>query len=103
MSGLLGILHVARSAIMAQQTAVRVASQNISNAETEGYTRTRAELVTVPAIMTPAGQLGSGVRVDNVTRLRDPLLDANFRRDSGRSASADLRFELLEQVQLVLG
>ena len=103
MSGLFGILHVARSAIIAQQTAVRVASQNISNAETDGYTRTRAEMVTAPSIMTPYGQLGSGVRIDNVSRLRDPLLDANFRRDSGRAASSDLRFQLLDQVQQVLG
>ena len=103
MAGLFGILHVARSGIMAQQTAVRVSSQNISNAESPGYTRERADLVTAPSIMTPAGQLGSGVRVDNVSRMRDPLLDANYRRDAGRAASADLRFQLLDQVQTVLG
>ena len=103
MSGLFGILHVARSAVMAQQTAVRVASQNISNAETDGYTRQRAEMVTAPSIMTRVGQLGSGVRVDNVIRLRDPLLDANYRRDSGRASSTDLRFQLMDQVQEVLG
>ncbi|MBW3627771.1 MAG: flagellar hook-associated protein FlgK [Gemmatimonadetes bacterium] len=103
MSGLFGILHVARTGIMAQQTAVRVASQNISNAETEGYTRQRAALATRPNIMTPVGQLGSGVRVDNVSRLRDPLLDSNFRRDSGRAAGSQLRFQMLDQVQQVLG
>jgi flagellar hook-associated protein 1 FlgK len=59
--------------------------------------------VTAPSIYTPVGQLGSGVRVDNVTRLRDPLLDANYRRDSGRASSSELRFELLDQVQQVLG
>lgn len=102
MSGLFGILHVARTAILAQQTAVRVTSQNIANAETEGYTRQRADLVATPTIMTPMGALGTGVRVRDVTRLRDPLLDANYRRDSGRAAGADLQGQLLGQIEAVL-
>lgn len=103
MSGLLGTLQIARSGVVAQQTAVRVASQNITNAETEGYTRQRAQLVTARPTITPLGSMGAGVRVADVTRLRDSLLDANFRRDSGRAASSQFREEVLGQVQLILG
>lgn len=96
-------LSSARSALQAHQAAVRVASENISNAQTEGYSRKRVDLVALAPYRTPEGLIGSGVGVQNITRIRDAFLDASFRRDAGKSAGSQVRQELLQQVQEVLG
>ena len=84
------ILSIARTAISAHQTAVQVVSQNIANAETEGYSRQRAELVPTTPQVFGYGSVGTGVQVQNVIRLRDTMLDANYRREAA-SASRSTR------------
>lgn len=97
------ILNIARSAIAAQQAAVQVVSQNISNSQTEGYSRQRANLDAGAPARTPVGMLGSGVVVRDVTRARDALLDTTYRRETGNAADFGLRRELLGQVEEIFG
>lgn len=103
MSTLNSILNIAKSAIFTQQTAVRVTSQNISNAQTDGYTRQRVTFVASQPDLTPIGQLGTGVQVYDVTRIRSELLDSNYRRDIAKAEGFELRQDLLGQVEQVLG
>lgn len=103
MSTLGSILNIARSAITANQTAVRIASQNIANAQTEGYSRQSVRLVDARPDATPLGRLGTGVRIYDISRVRDTLLDTSYRREAGRSAGFDLRHELLGRVEDILG
>lgn len=103
MASLSGILSTGRSALMAHQTAVAVTSQNISNAETEGYSRQRVSLTPNEPLRTPSGMLGTGVKIDNITRARDSLLDATYRRENGKSASFSLQSSVLSQVEDVFG
>lgn len=97
------ILSVARSALLAQQTAVQVASQNLSNAATEGYSRQRAALAPGDAVRATGGLLGTGVRVRDVERARDALLDVAVRREGGNAAGAGMRRDLLGEVEGVFG
>lgn len=97
------IFNTARNALLAHQTAVQVTSQNISNAHTEGYSRQRAHLAAATPARTAAGLLGAGVVVQDVTRTRDALLDATFRREAANSSHFGLRRELLGQVEEVFG
>ena len=97
------ILSVARSAIAAQQTAVQVASNNIANANTEGYTRQRVVLRPGTAVNTALGPAATGVHVASYERMRDPLLDVSFRRDEGKSAASSMRRDLLRQIEGVFG
>ena len=97
------ILSIARSAIHAHQTAIQVASNNVANAETPGYTRQRAELVPSYPVRTPIAVLGSGVRVADVGQIRDTLLDASFRRESTQAAGHGLHRDLLGQLEGVFG
>jgi flagellar hook-associated protein 1 len=103
MSTIGGILNIARSAIHAHQTAVRIASQNISNAQTEGYSRQRVSMVDSDPDITPLGRMGTGVRIYDISRVRDTLLDNSYRRESGKSASFETRHELLGRVEEILG
>ena len=79
MSTLFGILGTARSGLYASQLALQTTSNNVSNAGTPGYSRQRVDQVeSLPEIL-PVGQLGTGVRVDSITRLRDLFADTQFR------------------------
>jgi flagellar hook-associated protein 1 FlgK len=77
MSSLGSILNIARNAIATNQTAVRVASNNLANAGTEGYSRQVTRTVETRPDQTPLGRLGTGVRVYDVARVRDTLLDTS--------------------------
>lgn len=102
-SSITGILNVARSAIFANQTGVRVASQNIANAQSEGYSRRTIHFVEARPDVTPAGRLGTGVRVSGVVRVRDELLDATFRQESARASGFQLRQDVLGRIEEIFG
>lgn len=99
MSSMGSILNIARLAINAHQTAIQVASHNIANAETPGYSRQRAVLVENVPERTPIGLLGTGVLTHRVEQMRDGLLDAGFRRESSQAAGFGLRGDLLGQLE----
>ena len=101
-SSLGSILNVARSAIFANQTGVRITSQNIANAQSEGYTRRAISFVESQPDVTPQGRLGTGVSVQQIKRVRDDLLDATFRRETGKAAGFELRQDVLQN-QLAQG
>lgn len=97
------ILSIARTAIAAQQTAVQVVSQNVANAETEGYSRQRAELVPATPQVFGYGSVGTGVQVKNIVRLRDTLLDTNYRQEAASAEGFGLRRDVLTQVEGIFG
>jgi flagellar hook-associated protein 1 FlgK len=97
-----GIFSVVRSAIAANQAAMQVTSQNIANAETEGYSRQRAEFTPREPLVMPYGSLGMGVDITNVTRARDAALDSTFRRETGSAESFSVRSDFLRRLEDVL-
>jgi flagellar hook-associated protein 1 len=97
------MLSIARSAIQAHQTAAEVVSQNIANSETEGYSRQRAEILPGPSTEFTFGTLGTGVTVENIRRLRNGALDINYRLQTGKSEGANVRADLLSQVEGIFG
>jgi len=97
------ILSIARTAIAAQQTAVQVVSQNVANAETEGYSRQRAELVPRAPQQFGFGAVGTGVDVQNIVRMRDTMLDGSFRTESASAESYGLRRDILSEIEGIFG
>jgi len=97
------ILNTAREAMAAQQIAVKVTSQNIANATTEGYSKQRVELQAALPTVFPFGSVGTGVAVAGITRARDALLDAAYRTDAAGAAAADASSTTLSQIQSVFG
>jgi flagellar hook-associated protein 1 len=89
-----GGLTTALSALQAHRTALDVAGQNVANANTEGYSRQRADLQAtggppVPALFATWQGVGSGVSVSDVTRLRDAFLESRGRAEHGRQSYLD--------------
>ena len=101
--GLGSILNIARGAISAHQIAMQTVSQNIANAEVEGYSRQRADMQNAYAVQFPQYTLGTGVEVRGISRMRDQLLDASYRREVGNREAYNVRSDLLTEVESLLG
>ena len=85
MASLFTGLNTAMSGLMASQTALDITSQNISNANTPGYTRQTLNLISVGPddgayrIYDKESQVGNGVDSAGVTQSRDSFLDVSYR------------------------
>lgn len=98
-----GLFNVARSALLTHQTALQTISHNIANAETPGYSRQEAVLAANTPVRLPYGTVGTGVHVDTIIRKRDILLDETFRSASGQAGDAEMRRDLLGQLEGIFG
>ncbi len=79
MADLLSLLSVGSSAIAAQNTGIAVATNNVANANTDGYSRQRVDLESLPA-----APLIGGVRSGNPVRLQDSLLQTRIQTQAGQ-------------------
>lgn len=94
MSDLLSLLSLGSAGITAQNSGVSVATNNVANANTDGYSRQRVDLESLRASM-----LVGGVRSGQPTRLEDQLLAARMRTASGSLAMAKAFASALGEVE----
>lgn len=106
MSGLFGTLNIGKSGLFSNQKVINTISHNIANANTEGYSRQRAELQTTRPYSTPslnssaeAGQVGTGVEVSQITRIRDTFLDYQVREELGIDGWYSGRDKFLTEIE----
>lgn len=109
MSGLFSTFNVATRGMSAQQKALDVTSHNIANANTEGYSRQRATMETTRPFGMPSmnnaigpGQLGTGVQISAITRIRDSFLDYQVRTENGTSGLYQGREAFLSEVESII-
>ncbi len=101
-------LGTALSSLVAQRQALDVSAQNVANANTVGYTRQRATLVstpgqTLPAMFATGAGIGNGVRTATVERLGDVFLDAKVRAASSSASFLTARADALSTLEKSLG
>lgn len=99
-------LNIAVSALMAQQRALDITAHNVANANTEGYTRQDAHMVAADPFPVPtasiagqAGQLGTGVIVKEIRRMRDQFLDSQVRSQVGSLGYWQTKQDYLAQIE----
>ena len=63
------IFNTAVSGLIAYKTAINTTSNNITNVNTDGYSRQRVLLETRPSEVTSAGSIGNGVDIAEVQRI----------------------------------
>ncbi len=101
---LTGLLNVARGALLAHERAVSVAANNIANAETPGYSRQRPNLrAAEPESGLGYGQVGRGVELVSIDRIRSGFFDENWRRETGAGARLQSLRDVLRQVSGIIG
>jgi flagellar hook-associated protein 1 FlgK len=101
-------LEIARKALAMSQLNLQVIAHNIANAGTPGYSRQRAELVTPPPLAYPSftrpgypQQIGTGVDVDAVKRIRDEFLDEVIRSQTSTQGRNSTVSDALSQIELI--
>lgn len=90
MGTLFSTLDIATSGLRVSQIQLDVTGHNIANVNKEGFSRQRAELATRRPNILPEGQLGRGVGVDTVQRIRDQFLDTSYRQQVPGLGTADV-------------
>lgn len=89
--------------LMAQQASLDTTGQNVSNASTPGYSRQTANLGTTdPQRISVAGgpaMIGTGVKVESITRARDSLIDSEYWKQSGTKGFWQSKSDVLSKVE----
>lgn len=78
-------IEIGKRSLMAHSTQIQTASHNISNADTEGYSRQRVIVKSFEPIYRPdleramvPGQIGQGCDVESINRIKDELLESRI-------------------------
>ena len=102
-------LQIGINGILAQQKALDVTGHNIANVNTPGFTRQEAIFVStasesIPGFNRSAGaQIGSGVTIEKVQRVRDEFIDAQIRNESSLGGYWESKRDALGRVEGILG
>ena len=98
-------LYVQREALLISQKALDITGNNISNINTEGYTRQRVDICSVANIKgtlgynTSVSLAGKGSDVVGVAQIRDRLLDKKVRNYSGDLCDVGVKMDVLSNVE----
>ncbi len=99
-------LNTGLRALTAAQIALDTAAHNTANANTDGYSRQRVHLVagdpySIPAVNRSGlpGQIGTGVSVATIERVRDAFLDLQIRDQVAVGGDWDTRRDELAKVE----
>src|SRR5690625_745038 len=102
-------LEMAKQALYAQQSALYTTGHNISNANTEGYSRQRVNFNTMQPFPSGSrnrpqmpGQMGTGVEIGAIQRVRNNFLDYQFRAENSKSGYWDTRSDALGRLEELL-
>lgn len=97
-------LTMARKALQAQQVAMQTTGHNVANANTPGFSRQRVGFSpAVPFALVAVGSLGTGVNVTDITRIRDLLLDSQYRDAQQALSRQEAEEATLSQIELIVG
>ncbi|MCF6340251.1 MAG: flagellar hook-associated protein FlgK [Sulfurimonas sp.] len=87
MASIFNTLNIGYSGLVAAQAGVSTASHNITNAESEGYTRQRVVTAAATPIFSKPGNIGNGAVITDIARIFD-----NFVYDRYTALSADKEY-----------
>ncbi|MGY6277658.1 flagellar hook-associated protein FlgK [Methylomonas sp. MgM2] len=96
------ILNTALSGLAAFQRSLETTSNNISNVNTEGYSRQRAEYATRPEQFSGGNYIGTGVNVSNIARSYDQFITGQVRSSNSAFGEVDRFHSLSAQIDRLL-
>lgn len=102
MAGLISSLYTGASGIYANQTAVDVTGNNISNVNTEGYSREVVNLSSSTTIEQKGLILGTGITVGSVSRAGDTFIIKQLIAASGDYGTYEAASDPLSELEQIL-
>ncbi|MDD3879645.1 MAG: flagellar hook-associated protein FlgK, partial [Syntrophomonas sp.] len=102
-------LEIGKRSVLMHQTALNITGHNIANANTPGFSRQAPSIVTTSPFHAPMlsnsyrlGQLGTGVDIAQVKRIRDEFLDTQIRNETQVSGYWQSMQQSLDRVEAIL-
>ncbi len=100
MSSLNASLSTALSGLMAEQGAIAVTTNNVANVNTPGYSRQQANLVTSDPVVVDPLTFGTGVTLQSVESIRDPILESQIQQQTQAQGQFSTLTSALQQTQV---
>lgn len=101
--------QVAKRGLSVSQKLLDVTGQNITNINTDGYTRQRVDLYSIAYSSGTSqytlfnGGIGRGVGDTGASQIRDPFLDIRYRNEASKVAKQDIMGEALSDLENIFG
>jgi len=92
-------LEIGRRALLAQQLSLNLTGHNIANVNTPGFSRQDAIYSTAEPMNPGFGNVGTGVSIDEIRRIRSSFLDQQFRSESHRLGKWQFLASTWQQVE----
>jgi len=102
MGTITSLMDIAQQALLADQEALNVTSNNVANQTTAGYTREVVTFQSVDAVTLSGGSYGSGVTA-SATSQRDRVLEQQVQQQTQTQAQSGALETALTQIQNVFG
>lgn len=100
MSSLYGAMAIATGALGAEQGALEATTNNVANVNTPGYSRLRPVLVENNPIVLGAVTYGTGVSLQKLLSLRDPILQLRIQEETQQQGQLNASVTALQQAQV---
>lgn len=98
--GMPNVFNIGRSGMAAAKTGISTAGHNISNVNTEGFSRQRVNLANEPqGSLAGRNMIGKGVLVDRVERLNDQYIEKQIRDHSTELGGFEEKDLILKQLE----
>lgn len=101
-------IEIGKRSLMAHSTQIQTAGHNISNADTEGYSRQRVIVKSFEPIYRPdleramvPGQIGQGCDVESINRIKDELLESRIVEQKNVEAYWETRDKYYSMIESV--
>jgi flagellar hook-associated protein 1 len=99
MSGLLSVLGQTAGSLSTTQAWSSTVAQNLSNANTPGYSRQTAQLAAVlPADRFGSSYVGQGVMMQSITQARDRFIEAQMGPALGKESASSAQMSALQSI-----
>lgn len=95
-------LQVGISGLLTSQRSISTISHNVSNVNTEGYTRQRTEILTNMPTYSGAGYIGTGVYVNNVERIYSEFVTRQVQTNTSESSYQNVLYTYSSRVDNIL-
>ncbi len=101
-------IELGKKGVIAHQSALQTTGHNVTNAETDGYSRQRVKMETAHPLYDPslnraerAGHIGQGVMVARISRIRNQFIDDRIIDINNFLGKWKAKNDILYQVELV--
>ena len=98
MASIFNTLGIGYSGLSAAQVGINVTGNNITNAETEGYSRQRVIQSAQTPLFTESGNTGNGTRISDITRVFDNFVFDRYTKIASDKENTNFTQQTLEQL-----